>query len=37
MLALLKARIGNSREEEIRSAAAEQLKITLLRIDKLFS
>jgi 2-oxo-4-hydroxy-4-carboxy-5-ureidoimidazoline decarboxylase len=37
MLALLKARIGNSREEEIRSAAAEQLKITLLRIDKLFA
>ncbi|AFM11978.1 2-oxo-4-hydroxy-4-carboxy-5-ureidoimidazoline decarboxylase [Turneriella parva] len=37
MLALLKARIGNSREEEIRNAAAEQLKITLLRIDKLFN
>jgi 2-oxo-4-hydroxy-4-carboxy-5-ureidoimidazoline decarboxylase len=37
MLALLKTRIGNSREEEIKNAAAEQLKITLLRIDKLFS
>ncbi len=37
MLALLKARIGNSREEEIKNAAAEQLKITLLRIDKLFN
>jgi len=37
MLALLKARIGNARSEEIKNAAAEQLKITLLRIDKLFS
>lgn len=34
MLALLKARIGNTRSEEIANAAAEQLKITLLRIDK---
>ena len=37
MLALLKARIGNQRDQEIQNAAAEQLKITLLRIDKLFS
>lgn len=37
MLHLLKARIDNDRETEIRNAAAEQLKITLLRIDKLFS
>lgn len=37
MLALLKARIGNSREKEIENAAAEQLKITLLRIDKLLT
>lgn len=37
MLALLKARIGNSREREIENAAAEQLKITLLRIDKLLT
>ncbi len=36
MLDLLKQRIGNSRAEEIQNAAAEQLKITLLRIDKLF-
>jgi len=36
MLTLLRARIGNSREQEIENAAAEQLKITLLRIDKLF-
>jgi 2-oxo-4-hydroxy-4-carboxy-5-ureidoimidazoline decarboxylase len=36
MLALLKARIDNSRAQEIRNAATEQLKITLLRIDKLF-
>lgn len=37
MLALLKARIDNTREKEIENAAAEQLKITLLRIDKLFT
>lgn len=36
MLTLLRARIGNSREQEIENAAAEQLKITLLRIEKLF-
>ena len=37
MLALLKARIGNTRQLEIKNAAAEQWKITLLRIDKLIS
>lgn len=35
MLELLKARLPNSRTQEIANAAAEQLKITLLRIDKL--
>jgi 2-oxo-4-hydroxy-4-carboxy-5-ureidoimidazoline decarboxylase len=35
MLALLESRIGNTREQEVQNAAAEQLKITLLRIDKL--
>lgn len=35
MLGLLKARINNSREEELRNAAAEQLKITQLRLKKL--
>jgi OHCU decarboxylase len=35
MLAILKSRINNSREQEIASAAAEQLKITRLRIEKL--
>lgn len=35
MLALLEARIGNTRDDEVQNAAAEQLKITLLRIDKL--
>jgi OHCU decarboxylase len=35
MLALLKARIGNDADTEIRIAAAEQLKITLLRLKKL--
>lgn len=37
MLALLRARIGNTRSQEIENAAAEQIKITLLRIDKLFA
>jgi 2-oxo-4-hydroxy-4-carboxy-5-ureidoimidazoline decarboxylase len=36
MLALLKARFPNSRDQEIRNAAAEQIKITLLRLEKLF-
>ncbi len=35
MLALLLSRINNSREEEMRNAAAEQLKITLLRLEKM--
>ena len=35
MLALLKARMGNSPEEEIRIAAGEQAKITHLRLEKL--
>jgi len=34
MLGLLQARLPNNREQEIRNAAAEQIKITLLRIDK---
>lgn len=37
MLHLLKERINNSIEKEIAIAAAEQNKITHLRIDKLFS
>jgi len=37
MLELLKARLPNSRTQEIHNAAAEQLKITLLRIDKLLA
>lgn len=37
MLQLLKERMNNSTEKEIRIAAAEQNKITHLRIDKLFS
>ena len=28
MLAILKVRIGNTRDEELKNAAAEQLKIT---------
>lgn len=35
MLALLQSRIGNDPETELRIAAAEQLKITLLRLQKL--
>ena len=37
MLAILKSRIDNCREQEIASAAAEQLKITRLRLTKLDS
>jgi 5-hydroxyisourate hydrolase/2-oxo-4-hydroxy-4-carboxy-5-ureidoimidazoline decarboxylase len=36
MLNLLRDRLANSREEEIRIAAGEQMKITLIRIQKLF-
>jgi OHCU decarboxylase len=35
MLAILKDRIGNTREQEIRNAAVEQMKITRLRLRKL--
>ena len=35
MLAILKSRINNSREQELANASAEQLKITRLRIEKL--
>ncbi len=35
MLQVLRVRIGNTREEEIRNGAAEQAKITHLRLDKL--
>ena len=35
MLELLMARIHNTRHEELRNAAAEQLKITLLRLEKI--
>ncbi len=35
MLNALLARIGNTREQEIENAAAEQLKITKLRLEKL--
>jgi 2-oxo-4-hydroxy-4-carboxy-5-ureidoimidazoline decarboxylase len=35
MLALLRARLGNERDTELRIAAAEQMKITRLRIAKL--
>ena len=35
MLELLKARIGNSKEEEIGLAMGEQFKITLLRLQKM--
>ncbi len=36
MLALLKARLGNSPENEIKIAAEEQRKITNIRLEKLF-
>jgi 2-oxo-4-hydroxy-4-carboxy-5-ureidoimidazoline decarboxylase len=35
MLAILKSRIDNTRDQELANAAAEQLKITRLRIEKL--
>lgn len=35
MLSSLLARIGNTRQEEIKNAAAQQLKITVLRLQKL--
>jgi allantoicase len=35
MLEILTSRMGNSREEELKNAADEQMKITLLRLNKL--
>jgi len=37
MLSLLQTRLVNSRTQELENAAAEQNKITLLRLKKLFS
>jgi len=37
MLALLRARLANGASEELEIAAEEQMKITLLRLDKLLS
>jgi 2-oxo-4-hydroxy-4-carboxy-5-ureidoimidazoline decarboxylase len=37
MLKLLRARIGNDAHEELRNAAAEQAKITQLRLEKLLN
>jgi 2-oxo-4-hydroxy-4-carboxy-5-ureidoimidazoline decarboxylase len=37
MLALLQARLGNDTESELRIAAAEQAKITRLRLEKLLT
>ncbi len=37
MLAILEGRIGNDRSDEIGIAAAEQIKITKLRLEKLLS
>lgn len=37
MLSLLKERLGNSREDELRIAANEQRKITRIRLEKLLS
>ncbi len=37
MLALLQARLPNSREQELRNAALEQHKITRLRLEKLLA
>jgi len=37
MLNALLARIGNSRQQEIENAAAEQLKITILRLNRVES
>jgi OHCU decarboxylase len=35
MLAILRSRLGNCREEELQTAAEEQMKITQLRLKKL--
>ncbi len=35
MLAMLEGRVDNSRDQELRNAAAEQMKITRLRLQKL--
>jgi 2-oxo-4-hydroxy-4-carboxy--5-ureidoimidazoline (OHCU) decarboxylase len=35
MLAILRQRLGNEREDELRIAAGEQAKITQLRLRKL--
>jgi OHCU decarboxylase len=35
MLAMLKSRINNTREQELKNAAAEQLKITMLRLQRI--
>ena len=35
ILAILQSRIGNRRDEELRNAAAEQMKITRLRLERL--
>lgn len=37
MLALLEARLGNTRDVELRNAAEEQRKITQLRLEKLLA
>jgi 2-oxo-4-hydroxy-4-carboxy--5-ureidoimidazoline (OHCU) decarboxylase len=37
MLAILRSRINNSREAELRNAASEQQKITHVRLEKLAS
>jgi 2-oxo-4-hydroxy-4-carboxy-5-ureidoimidazoline decarboxylase len=37
MLSILRARLGNGPDEELRNAAAEQAKITELRLRKLMS
>jgi 2-oxo-4-hydroxy-4-carboxy-5-ureidoimidazoline decarboxylase len=37
MLTILKARLGNSKEQELRKAAREQAKITRLRLEKLLT
>jgi OHCU decarboxylase len=37
MLAILRERLSNTRDDELRNAAAEQAKITALRLNKLIS
>ncbi|HEY0084088.1 MAG TPA: 2-oxo-4-hydroxy-4-carboxy-5-ureidoimidazoline decarboxylase, partial [Pyrinomonadaceae bacterium] len=37
MLALLRARLSNDADTELRNAAAEQQKITMLRLEKLLT